>query len=121
VKRKNFRNRVTAVPLPFVRPIARRQPESIPSAYAHGRQSSRGRRIFILKDGKQLPTTNATGRKIQRFLIFDDHPDSLRLVFGPGTHSPIDLYEAKPAKSLRIILLSILALGVLLEILWLFF
>jgi hypothetical protein len=32
-----------------------------------------------------LPATNTQGKAIQRILIFDDHPASLRVVFGRRT------------------------------------
>jgi hypothetical protein len=40
------------------------------------------RRIFVIKRAIRPPATNMRGKTIQRILIFDDHPDSLRLVFG---------------------------------------
>lgn len=51
----------------------------------------RARRIFVIKQsirpvdsrtGQALPATNAAGEALQRIVIFDDHPDSLRLLFG---------------------------------------
>src|SRR5437762_3982797 len=52
-----------------------------------GRQpGTRAKRIFIIKQAIHLPPTNsAEGRNMQHILIFDDHPESLRLVFGSTT------------------------------------
>lgn len=38
----------------------------------------------------QLPAGNTQGQTIQRILIFDDHPDTLRLVFGRGASTPAE-------------------------------
>ena len=38
----------------------------------------------------QLPADDSQRQSIQRILIFDDHPDSLRLVFGNGASAPAD-------------------------------
>jgi hypothetical protein len=42
----------------------------------------RTRRIFVIKRAGRLQATGTKSTVIQRVLIFDDHPDSLRLVFG---------------------------------------
>jgi hypothetical protein len=60
-----------------------------------------------------LPATNTQGKTIQRILIFDDHPDSLRLVFGRRT-SPQGGWTTPPnAKWWELPLGWILILGVL--------
>ena len=57
---------------------------------------------------------------MQHVLIFDGHPESLRLVFGSAT-SEIDLSRPPRASSRHLVLLSILIMGLLTAILWLFF
>ena len=57
---------------------------------------------------------------MQHVLIFDDHPESLRLVFG-GATAEIDLSRPRSASSRHLVLLSILIMGLLSAILWLFF
>jgi hypothetical protein len=48
------------------------------------------RRIFVVNQTRQLPGDNPSGQTIQRILIFDDHPDTLRLVLGPDGIAPVD-------------------------------
>jgi hypothetical protein len=51
----------------------------------------RGRKIFVIKEsirplpsrgGQALPATGRLRKAIQHILVYDDHPDSLRLVLG---------------------------------------
>jgi hypothetical protein len=51
-----------------------------------------------------------------RVLIFDDHPDSLRLVFGRGANSPVEL---RPRASwLEFVLVTMLTMGAVMGMLW---
>jgi len=69
----------------------------------------------------QLPPTSSAGSMtVQHVLIFDDHPESLRLVFG-GAAAKVDLSRLPGASSRHLVLLSILIMGLLSAILWLFF
>src|SRR5437588_6471559 len=87
-----------------------------------GRQPGIGtKRFFIIKQAIQPRPTNSTeSRTVQHVLIFDEHPESLRLVFGSAT-SEIDLSRPPRASSRHLVLLSILIMGMLTAILWLFF
>src|SRR3954466_12631639 len=38
------------------------------------------RKLFIVKEITAFPNTNVTAARVQRILIFDDHPKSLRMV-----------------------------------------
>jgi hypothetical protein len=79
------------------------------------------KRFFIIQQAMQLPSTNSTEtRTVQHVLIFDDHPESLRLVFGSATPE-IDLSRPPGISSRHLVLLSILIMGLLSAILWLFF
>ncbi len=57
---------------------------------------------------------------MQHVLIFDDHPESLRLVFGRGTPE-VDFPPPPRASSWYLVLLSIVIIGLLIAILWPFF
>ena len=64
-----------------------------------------------------MPQANAAGKKTRRILIFDDHPDSLRLVFGrrPNPH----VYLSAPRViSWELILASIVTIGALIGMFW---
>jgi len=54
---------------------------------------------------------------VQHILIFDDHPESLRLVFGSATPE-VDLPPPSPASSWYLVLLSIVIISLLIAILW---
>jgi hypothetical protein len=85
------------------------------------RQLGTGRkRFFIIKQAMQLPpTSSAESRTVQHVLIFDDHPESLRLVFG-STTPEIDLSRTPSVSSRHLVLLSILLASLLTAVLWLF-
>ena len=86
---------------------------------------SRGRRLglgtkrfFIIKQAVQLPPTSSAGtRTVQHVLIFDDHPESLRLVFG-GAAAQVDLSRPPGASLWYLVLLSIVIISSLIAILW---
>src|SRR3954447_19132594 len=48
------------------------------------------RKIFVIKRASRLQTSTTQSTIIQRILIFDDHPDSLRLVNRNLGSSPVD-------------------------------
>ncbi|MEY2440278.1 MAG: hypothetical protein QOI34_1663 [Verrucomicrobiota bacterium] len=118
MKRRNSRNRSTAFPAPFVRPIDYHQPNSVPPPFATGQGRVRKRRIFVIKQVRRLPATNAVGGKIRRILIFDNHPDSLRLVYGGGTNLDRDLSSPERASLWELILAATLTFGALMGIFW---
>src|SRR5436309_2203518 len=87
MKRRSYRHWTRTFNAPsFKRPAEDRSSNSF-RVLSPGRQPGRRtKRIFIIKQAAQLPATNsAEGRKVQHVLIFDDHPESLRLVFGSAT------------------------------------
>ncbi len=71
------------------------------------------RRIFVIKRASRLPATNTEGKTIQRILIFDDHPDSLRLVFGRGAHPPVGRTAPQSARWWDLMLAWMLIIGAL--------
>src|SRR5438045_8437173 len=89
---------------------------------SRGRRLGTGtKRFFIIKQAVQLPPTSSAGsRTVQHVLIFDDHPESLRLVFD-GAAAQVDLSRLPGVSSRHLALLSILIMGLLSAILWLFF
>ncbi len=57
---------------------------------------------------------------MQHILIFDDHPESLRLVFGSATPEA-DLSRPPRASSRHVVILSILIMTLVTAILWVLF
>jgi hypothetical protein len=86
---------------------------------SRGRRLGTGtKRFFIIKQAVQLPPTSSAGsRTVQHVLIFDDHPESLRLVFG-GAAAQVDLSRPPGASLWYLVLLSIVIISSLIAILW---
>jgi len=116
MKRKDFRHRPISFPEQFVRPNAGASVFPLFAASENPRR--RTRKIFIIKQARRLAPTNGTEKKFRRILIFDDHPDSLRLVFGPGASRHDDLSVPPRATSWDFILVSILAIVAFVAMFW---
>src|SRR5260370_5036499 len=107
MKRERRHYRGMALPTSFVRRITEGQ-LNLPQTSSGDRQRVRTRKIFIIKKTSRLPSTNAAGKKIRRILIFDNHPDSLRLVFGERANPYVDLSVPQRVSSWELVLVSIL-------------
>jgi hypothetical protein len=127
MKRKSFQHRQMSFPAPFVRPIAIHQPNLARPFPASRQPGIRAKKIFVIKEssrplgsrsGQALPATNAARKRIQHILIFDDHPDSLRLVFGRRVNPQAHLSAPPAASSLEIILISMVTVGALVAMFW---
>jgi hypothetical protein len=71
-----------------VRSTTDHNPLTVPFSLEGGQPGIRARRIFILKRVSRLPAASPRDETVQRILIFDDHPESLRLVFGRRVSPP---------------------------------
>jgi hypothetical protein len=116
MKRKDFRHRPISFPEPFVRPVT--GASAFPLSAANEKSRPRARKIFIIKQARRLASTNGTQKKLRRILIFDDHPDTLRLVFGRDASLHDDLSVLPRATSWDLILVSILATVAFLGMFW---
>lgn len=117
MKRKDSRYRALPSLARFVRPITDLQ-DLARLASTNGQPGLRSRRIFVVKQVKRLKPTTGTRKKIRRILIFDNHPDSLRLVFGHRTNQHVHLSAPPRASSRDAVLVSLLALGLLILMFW---
>ena len=106
-----------ALPTLFVRRITEGQ-LNLAQTSSGDRQRSRTRKIFIIKKTSRVPSTNAAGKKIRRILIFDNHPDSLRLLFGERTNPYVDLSVPQRVSSWELIVVSILTMSALFGMVW---
>jgi hypothetical protein len=107
-----------ALPAPFVRP----RPEDLlnlarPSSVIEDRPGQR-KKIFVIKKTSRLPARNVAGKKIQRILIFDNHPDSLRLVFAGGANPYVDVARTSRTKRWEIAFLCLLLVGLCIAMFW---
>ena len=114
MKRKDFRRR--PISSPFVRPVT--GPNLFPLSAASEKPRRRTRKIFVIKQARHLASTNGTQKKLRRILIFDDHPDTLRLVFGRDASLHDDLSVSPRATSWEFILVSILAIVAFMGMFW---
>jgi hypothetical protein len=120
MKRESSQYRAISFPACLVRPIENRHPNLFDLPSASGRPGIRTKKIFVIKQDIHLPQTNAAGNKIQirRILIFDNHPDSLRLVFGRQASPHLDLSRPPRVSPWELILASILTMGALIGVFW---
>jgi len=65
-----------------------------------------------------MPSINAAGKTIRRILVFDNHPESLRLVFGRGLNT-VDVGAPEITRRPYIILGLIPIVAIVLVTLWL--
>jgi hypothetical protein len=105
MKRNRFWYRGMPFPARFVRSVDYYYSTLLRLSPATEQPGIRVRKIFVIKEsirplacreGGTQPIANPPGRPIQRILIYDDHPDSLQLVFGPGPKLPVD-HSAPPS------------------------
>jgi hypothetical protein len=118
MKRKTSRRWSMPLPPGLVRPIAHGHPNLARLSFANEQSGPHTRKIFVIKQSRRLRSTNGADKKIRRILIFDNHPDTLRLVFGGGANPHGDRSVAQPASSWDLILISILTMGALIGIFW---
>jgi hypothetical protein len=102
----------------LVRPIENRRPNLFDLPSASGQPGVRAKKIFVIKQEIHPPQTNAAGNKIRCILIFDNHPDSLRLVFGRQARPHLDLSRPPRVSPWELILVSILIMSALIGMLW---
>jgi hypothetical protein len=104
------------MPSPFVRPVPERQPSLTPQFSVGGEAGVRSRKIFIIKQVRVQ--ANDPRKKIRRILIFDNHPDSLRLVFGRRADSNVHFSHSERMTSSGVALLWILVVVLMIGMVW---
>jgi len=113
MKRKSFRDRQIQLPARSVGPIAARESKFAQTFSGIRQTGLRRKRLFIIKQVGLSGT-----EKIHRVLIFDNHPDSLRLVFEGGAISHHELPKSRHVSSWELIIVSILIIGGLVGVFW---
>ena len=87
MKRKSFRHRAIPFSTRVVKFINKPNDNSFRFSSVSEHSRIRGRKIFVIKQVQRLPATTIPGKEIYRIMIFDYHPDSLRLVFARHANS----------------------------------
>jgi hypothetical protein len=118
MKRKNSRYQQIAFPVAFVRPSIDHQPNPFGLASASEQRGLRSKKIFVVKQVSRLESATGTHKKIQRIQIFDNHPDSLRLVLAGGASPDHDLSESQRVSSWELVLGSMLIMAALVGMFW---
>jgi hypothetical protein len=119
VRRKRSYRRRLAFPTTFRNAVTDHQTGPTQSSFANPQPGSPMRRIFIIKQVRQFSTTSLTDRKIRRILIFDNHPDSLRLLFSSDSNPDgNDLSEPRRVSIWQLALVLTLVVVAFVGILW---
>jgi len=118
MQRRSYHHRARIFDAALLKPPAEAPSSNSFRVLSPDRQPGRrAKKIFVIRQTVQLPSTDsAEGRSVQHILIFDDHPESLRLVFGRAT-AEIDLPRPPGARLWPLVLLSILIISSLIAIL----
>ena len=114
MKRKSFRAQQIQFQAPLLGTIAARESKLAQTSSGIGQPGLRRKRLFIINQVRR----SGTDKKIRRVLIFDNHPDSLRLVFEGGAISHLELPKSRHVSSWELIIVSILIIGGLIGIFW---
>jgi hypothetical protein len=119
MKRRSYHDRARAFDARLLKPSTDGGSSDSFGFLPRGRQSGpRAKRIFVIRQAVQLPPTNSGERKqAQHILIFDDHPDSLRLVLGPPANPRAERSVSRRA-TLWVALFSMLMLSLLIAMFW---
>jgi hypothetical protein len=72
----------------------------------------------VIKQVRRLESTTGAHKNIRRILIFDDHPDSLRLILGSPANRQADRAARGRASSRHLILPGIAIIVALLGMFW---
>jgi hypothetical protein len=118
MKREPFDYRWGSLPDSFVRPAADDQQTAARSFSLPGERHGERRKIFVIKQASRLASTNGAGKKIRRILIFDNHPDTLGLVFGRRRRLDVDLSRSQRISSWELIVVSLLTVAGLVGMFW---
>jgi len=85
---------------------------------AHGEVDVRKRKIFVFRKTILLPATKGPGKQIRRILIFDDHPDSLRLILERPANRQVHRTAQNRGSSRHLVLLGMVLIAASLAMFW---
>src|ERR1700674_14854 len=115
MKREWPHYRETASPASFVRPSA----EDLARTFSlPGQRRGRARKILVIKKTSRLWSTTGADKKIRRILIFDNHPESLRLIYGRRSNPDVDLSVPQRVSSWELIIVCFVTVVGLIGMFW---
>jgi hypothetical protein len=118
MKREWSHYRGTALPALFVRPSTDDQLNLARTFSLPGQRRGRARKIFIIKKTSRFRSTDGADKKIRRILIFDNHPESLRLVYGCSSNPDVDLSAPQRVSSWELIIVYLVTFVGLIGMFW---
>jgi len=102
----------------LVRPIENRHSNLFDLPSASGQPGVRAQKIFVIKQSRRLRSTNGADKTIRSILIFDNHPDSLRLVSRLRVRPNVDLVAARRAHPAHLMFALLLMLALSIAMFW---
>src|SRR2546421_1680094 len=108
MKRERFDYGRMALPRSFVRPSAEDQLSLARTFSLPGQRRGQARKIFVIKKTSRLRSSNGADKKIRRILIFDNHPETLRLIFARRPDPHVDLAASQRISSRELIIVCLL-------------
>jgi hypothetical protein len=117
MKRKSLRHWAMPFSARVIKPINKLDPDLFRLSLLSGYPSVRPKKIFVIKQTGRLQPTNAKGKEVQRILIFDNHPASIRLVFEHRAKLRAGLSVPPRATSWELTLVTMLAVVLLIAML----
>jgi hypothetical protein len=118
MKMENFHHRRMLLAPPSAEPIADRR-RNLAGFFSANKQLARGRRkVFVIKQVRHPASTASDSGKTQRVLIFDNHPDSLRLVFALQARGQTELARSEVMSLWQFLLVATLTFGLVFGMFW---
>jgi hypothetical protein len=111
MKKENSRYRANPAQPGLPGPVGDRHLNSFQPASANGPREVKAKKIYIIRQTRVLRTANGPSKKIRRILIFDNHPDSFRLVYAGRADSRVS--DAESVSSSGVAVIWILVVGLM--------
>jgi hypothetical protein len=121
MKRNNSGYRAIASLARLVRPSPSPDSHALRFPSATRQSGVPARKIFVIKQTTPLSPPTAADKKIHSILIFDDHPESLRLIFARPANCRAYRSASEIAGSRNLILPGVAILTALIATFWMFF
>ena len=118
MKRERFDYGRMALPGSLVTPGADDHLNLARSFSLPGERRGRTRKIFVIKKTSWLRSTNGADKKIRRILIFDNHPESLRLVLARRSDPHVDFTVLPRVSAGELIIVCLLTVVGLIGTFW---